>query len=190
MRSTPILIAIQVTRMHQEDLVRRFLDHRDATLAYIFALTRDYDAAEEIFQDVAVTIIQEAEKAGRIDHFDHWLREVARHRVADYYRRTGRRLAKEQPTGSMADVVSQAFEENAASPEENHARMKLLIDCVQGLNGRSREVINGFYRELKSLKELAASLCWKESSTKVALSRARKTLAECVEGKLRARQVQ
>ncbi len=176
--------------MHQEDLVRKFLDHRDSTLAYIFALTRDYDAAEEIFQDLAVTIIQEAGKESRIDHFDHWLREVARHRVADYYRKHGRRLAKEQPTGAMADVVSLAFEENPAAPDASHLRMKLLLDCLQGMTGRSREVIEGFYRDLKSLKELAASLSWKESSTKVALSRARKALAACVEGKLRAQQAE
>jgi DNA-directed RNA polymerase specialized sigma24 family protein len=49
-------------------------------------------------------------------------------------------------------------------------------------------VIEGFYRERKSLKQLAAALEWKENSVKVALSRARKLLADCVHMKLRVQE--
>jgi RNA polymerase sigma factor (sigma-70 family) len=174
--------------MSQQELVRRFLEHRDVILGFIYALTLDYDVAEEVFQNVAVSILQEATKPADIGNFQGWAREVARHRVADYYRQHARRQAMEPPSGSMVDVLAQAFGENEITPQANQARMKSLLDCLQRLTGRSRDVIEGFYRDRKSLKDLAAGLSWQENSVKVALSRARKMLADCIEVRLRAEQ--
>jgi RNA polymerase sigma factor (sigma-70 family) len=171
--------------MEQGELVKRFLEHRDVILSFIYALTRDYDAAEEVFQNVAVVIIQQAGQPTSIENFLGWVREVARHRVADYYRDQARRLAREQPAGTMIETISQAFAEHEIAPQEIHARMKCLLECLERLTGRSREVIDGFYRDRKSLRDLAARLDWKENSVKVALSRARKVLADCIALRLR-----
>jgi RNA polymerase sigma-70 factor (ECF subfamily) len=175
--------------MNQGEMVKRFLEHRDVILSFIYALTRDYDVAEEIFQNVAVAILQESGRATGVANFLGWAREVARHRVADYYRERARRGALEQPSGGMIEIVAQAFAENELIPQASQARMKSLLECLERLTGRSREVIEGFYRDRKSLKELAASLDWKENSVKVALSRARKLLADCVHMKLRVQEV-
>jgi RNA polymerase sigma-70 factor (ECF subfamily) len=174
--------------MDQGELVKRFLENRDVILSFIFALTRNYDAAEEIFQNVAVAILQEADRATNVGNFLGWAREVARHRVADYYRQQARRTAMEQPSGVMIEVIAQAFAENEIAAEANHLRMKSLLECLERLTGRSREVIEGFYRDRKSIKDLAANLEWKDSSVKVALSRARKILADCIQMRLRVQQ--
>jgi DNA-directed RNA polymerase specialized sigma24 family protein len=50
--------------------------------------------------------------------------------------------------------------------------------------GRSREVIQQRYQDGKSNSAIATSMGWKLDSVKVALSRARKTLAACIERKL------
>ncbi len=174
--------------MNQAELVKRFLEHRDVILSFIYALTRDYDVAEEIFQNLAVAILQESNRATNVENFLGWVREVARHRVADYYRQQARRSAVEQPSGGLVDVIAQAFAENEGTPQASQARMKSLLECLQRLTGRSRDVIEGFYRQRKSLRELAAALDWKENSVKVALSRARKLLADCIHMKLRVQE--
>ena len=174
--------------MEQPDLVRRFLDHRDMILGFIYALTLDYDVAEEVFQDVATSILREGSREANVSNFPVWARQVARHRVADYYRKHARRSAVERPAGAMADVIAQAFVENEVTPQANQSRMKALLDCLSRLSGRPRDVIEGFYRDRQSLKELAARLSWKETSVKVALSRARKVLADCIEVKMRGQQ--
>src|SRR5262249_44480343 len=127
--------------MNQGDLVKRFLEHRDVILSFIYALTRDYDVAEEIFQNVAVAILQESNRATSVDNFLGWAREVARHRVADYYRQQTRRTGIEQLSGGMIEVVAQAFGENEVGPQASQARMKFLLDCLERLTGRSRDVI-------------------------------------------------
>src|SRR5262245_3878054 len=98
--------------MDQGELVKRFLENRDVILSFIYALTRNYDAAREIFQNVAVSILQESGRATNIENFRGWASEVARHRVADFYRQQARRTAREQPSGAMIEVISQAFAEN------------------------------------------------------------------------------
>jgi RNA polymerase sigma-70 factor (ECF subfamily) len=175
--------------MEKEELIKRFLENRDVLMGFVYALTRDFDVAEEIFQNVAVSIIGAAEKATGVENFLGWAREIARHRVADYYRQNARRSALERPSGGMIEVISQTFQENDLTPQVNQLRMKSLLECLERLTGRSRDVIEGFYRGRKSVRDLAVSLDWKENSVKVALSRARKVLADCVEVKLRAQGV-
>jgi RNA polymerase sigma factor (sigma-70 family) len=174
--------------MAQEPLVKQFLDNRDAILGFILALTRDYDAAEEIFQEVAMVILKEAERATVVANFMAWGREVARRHVADYYKKRARRDRVGQPSGTMEEVIAQAFEENETVLENQKLRFQCLLECIQRLSGRSRELIEGFYGRRKSLRELAVALAWQEDSVKVALSRARKTLADCIKGRLRLRE--
>jgi RNA polymerase sigma factor (sigma-70 family) len=172
--------------MGPQDLIRRFLDHRDTIFGFIYALTMDYDVAEEVFQNVAASLLQEGTRAASVNDFQPWVLQVARHRVADYYRQNARRAAMEQPSGAMADIIAQAFGEHEITPQANHLRMRSLLECLQKLSGRSREVIEGFYRDRKSLRELAGSMGWTENSVKVALSRARKVLADCINLRMRS----
>ena len=56
--------------MAPEQLVKQFLDHRDVILGFILALTRDHAVAEEIFQDVAMVILEEARRAIQSDRMN------------------------------------------------------------------------------------------------------------------------
>ena len=174
--------------MGDAQLVKQFLENRDAILAFTYALTRDYDVAEEIFQNVALVILEEARRTPNVGDFMAWAREVVRRRVAEYYRKNAKQLLKEQPSGSMAEVVSQAFQENDITAQASHTRMKALLECLERLTDRSRQVIEGFYRGRKSIRDIASGLAWTENSVKVALSRARKVLADCVQTKLLAQE--
>jgi DNA-directed RNA polymerase specialized sigma24 family protein len=53
------------------------------------------------------------------------------------------------------------------------------------LTDRMRDLVTRRYRDGVPLDELASGMGWKTESVKVALSRARKALAECVHTKLR-----
>src|SRR5687767_8502727 len=100
--------------MTQPDLVRQFLENRDALLGFIFALTRDPDAAEEVFQNVGLAVVDEANRGTRVADFRRWAREIARHRVADYYRDRSRTRALPALPDSMLSVVCLSFDENEA----------------------------------------------------------------------------
>ena len=171
--------------MESHDLARQFVQHRDTLYGYVFALTRDHDAAEDILQEVGVSILTEATRGGSPDNFVAWARGLARNRVADHYRRLASRRRHEVPFEEFADAVDRAFAEYAPTPDDNHQQLKLLRECLDGLTARVRKIIDLRYHGRQSLAEIAASLSWKPASIKVALSRARRALADCLARKLR-----
>ena len=171
--------------MESSELVRQFVQHRDMLYGYILALTRDHNLADDILQDVGVSILTEAKRGVNPEAFISWARGLVRHRVADHYRRLASRRRHEVHFEEFADAVDLAFAEHAPAPEDNQHQLKLLRECLDGLTARVRTIIDLRYSGNRSIGEIAASLSWTPASIKVALSRARRTLADCVGRKLR-----
>jgi len=171
--------------MEPGELFPEFVQQRDLLYGYILALTRDPNLADDILQDVGVSILTEAKRGTRPEAFIPWARGVARHRVADHYRRLAARRRHERHFDQFADAVDMAFAEHAPAAEDNGHQLKLLRECLEGLTARVRTIIDLRYSGRRSIGEIAASLSWTPGSIKVALSRARRTLADCVRRKLR-----
>jgi RNA polymerase sigma-70 factor, ECF subfamily len=167
-------------------LVSQFLESRDVLLAFIYSLTRDYGVAEEVFQEVSLVILEEARKEAEIMHFASWSREVARRRVAEYYRKSSRDRAQHL-SETLTDAIADAFAEQDVSIEIRQTQMAQLLECLKAISGRSRQVIEKFYHQRRSVREIAQALGWQENSVKVALSRARKVLADCVQVRMSLR---
>ncbi len=169
--------------MSQSAMTREFLQNRQALLGFIFALTRDPLAAEEVFQEVALAILGEAAAGKSVDPFLPWAREVARRRVAEYYRKsTQRRVASLNE--SMVDLISQSYRENEEAPERDALRLASLRRCVDQLGGRAREAIDLRYRLRRGIEEIASAFSWRSDSVHVLLARTRRILADCVRSKL------
>jgi RNA polymerase sigma-70 factor (ECF subfamily) len=173
---------VNVMKAKSSDLVRKFLEQRDGLLTFIFALTRDRDAAEDIFQETGIAVVEEAGRGIEVAHFLPWLHEIARRRVADYFRRKSRRGALEQ-SGILEEVVSLAFVENAEDPAEVREGREHLDECLEELPPSQRELIERRYREQAPLRDIAEAADSTEGSVKVLLWRARRQLARCIEGK-------
>ena len=172
--------------MDPKRLTRSLLENRDALLGFIFALCREGDAAEEIFQEVALAVVDEEGKGTEVVHFLPWVREIARRRVQEHYRQRVRLRAIAPLSDSMADLITRSFEENAHSPQAGRLGDKYLLECLGRLTERVREIVLRRYRDWTPLDEIAAAVDWKVPSVKVALSRARKALFDCVHSRLRA----
>jgi len=167
--------------MRESSLVQQLIENRDVILGFILALARDYNLAEEVFQDVSLAVVDQANKGARVGEFMPWARTIARRTLAEHYRKMGKLREAEQSLGAVGEVIDQAFEENRISAEGNAVRQKHLRECFDRLTDRSKELIKGYYHDARSIKDVAALLGWSEGSVKVGLARARKALAECIE---------
>jgi RNA polymerase sigma-70 factor (ECF subfamily) len=165
------------------DLVRQLLEHRDGLFGFVLALTHDREAAEEIFQEVGLAVVEEAGKKTDVLRFLPWVHELARRRVAEYYRRNSRRRALEH-SEPLDAVVALAFQEGAADPAAVSARQEHLEHCLEELPGSQRDMIAARYRDHTPLKDIADGARSTEGSIKVLLWRARRQLARCIEGKM------
>ncbi len=167
-------------------MLSQFLQQRDMILAYLLAQTGDLDVAEEVFQEVGIVVVQESQRGTEVKLFSAWIREVSRRRLAEFYRKRNERGEQFVLSGAMADVVDQAFAENAPLCDQQQTMFKKLKECVEQLKRRAREVIQLRYYEEKDNAQIAKSMNWTVPSVRVALSRARKLLSECVQRKMRS----
>src|ERR1700748_24828 len=110
------------TTMVGARLETQFLANRDLLLGFIYSLTRDYDVAEEVFQDVSLVILQEARSGTFVADYMAWSREGARRRVAEHYRKRSRDAAHRLP-GSLDQLVDQAFLEHQPVLEAQQTQM-------------------------------------------------------------------
>jgi RNA polymerase sigma-70 factor (ECF subfamily) len=166
------------------DLTRKFLEHRDGLLGFILALTRNREAAEEIFQETGLVIVQEAGRGTRVDQFLPWAHEIARRRVAEHFRKNARRISIEH--AGVDEAVSLAFEENAADAAVLQQSQKHLEDCLEGLSKDQKALLDRRYRDRSPLRDIARDADTTEGSVKVLLWRVRRQLARCIEGKIAA----
>ena len=172
-----------MTNIKAADLVRQLLEQRDGLFGFILALTRDREAAEEIFQEVGLAVVEESAKKTDVLRFLPWVHELARRRVAEYYRRSSRRRALEH-SEPLDAVVSLAFQEGAADPADLNLRQEHLETCLEDLSPAQRQLIERRYRDHAPLRDIADKAASTEGTIKVLLWRARRQLARCIEGKM------
>ena len=131
--------------MESSDLARQFIQHRDLLYGYVFALTRDHEVAEDLVQDVGVSILTEATHgtASRIN-FVPWARGLARHRVTDHYRRVWPPAASTRCTLRNSPTPwTWLLPSTRRTPEDNHAAAQAPARMPQGeLTARVRTMID------------------------------------------------
>ena len=165
-----------------DDLVKAYLTHREFLFGYTLALTRDPEAAEDVFQEVGLAIVGEARKDTEVEQFMGWARELVRRRVAEYFRLRSRRRSRE---GSLEKVIERAFSEYEPPAGEGQLRHAALLECLGSLPERRKELIQARYQDLKSIRAIAEAITWTDAAVKVALWKARQALFECVENRVR-----
>ena len=171
-----------MSKLEASDLVKLLLEHRDGLFGYLLALTRDRAAAEEVFQEVGLAVVEEAGRGARVAKFLPWVHEMARRRVAGYFRKSSRRAFAR--LDSLDEIVGVAFEENETSVDARLRREDCLTECLDELPGTQREMVDRRYRDEASIPEIARALDWTEGAVKVALWKTRRRLEGCVEGKM------
>ncbi|MBI4566509.1 MAG: sigma-70 family RNA polymerase sigma factor [Planctomycetes bacterium] len=166
------------------DLVKLLLEHRDGLFGFILALTRDREAAEEVFQEVSLAVVEESNRRTHVAQFLPWVHEIARRRVAEHFRKNARRNAIERRE-SLDDVVGQAFEENVTDVHAHLRRQDYLDQCTEEPPHMQRQMIRKRYRDRASIKKIAEAFDWTKEAVKVSLWNARRRLAACIDEKMR-----
>ncbi len=170
------------------DLVAQFVAARRHLRAFLLTMTRRMDIADEILQELSVQILREARRGTVPENPYAWMLGMARHRVADYYRSQARQQHNLQRLLELAETMEAAFIENPPPPseacEEDDPRLQHLRSCMEQLTEKTRSMLEDRYRQSKPIEAIANKMNWTMGSVKVALSKARKVLAECVRRKL------
>ncbi|QDT63578.1 sigma-70 family RNA polymerase sigma factor [Calycomorphotria hydatis] len=162
-----------------EEFVRLFGKHHLRILAYVRSMVHDQAAAEDVFQEVCVSLWKSYPKYRADKDFSPWAFGIAHNQILKYWRKNRRdkHVFGEKLTSHLsADVIDLL--------ESEESRRQALDDCVGRLSKRHRDLLRAFYG--KNLKAGMIAEEWNCSVHAIykALKVMRRTLFDCVERKL------
>ncbi|MDA1018027.1 MAG: sigma-70 family RNA polymerase sigma factor [Planctomycetota bacterium] len=152
-----------------------FLQHAAAVRGFVLGLVADRAAADDIVQEVFLTVVQKEADSRRDEDFLPWVRGIARNKVLENYRRqrSGTILFDQEMIGLLA--VS-----GETSDDKWQRRREALAQCLERLAPRAREVVDLRYADQPlAPPELARRIGWTTNAVNAALARARAFLREC-----------
>jgi RNA polymerase sigma factor (sigma-70 family) len=164
-----------------EDIVIRFLvSHRSHLLVFIRGIVRDRDLAEDVYQDVCVSVVLKRDEIEDVGHLRNWCRQAARFRAIDALRR------RNSEAYVMDQAVLDLVEADWAGRDDKAVehRQGALRACLEQLSPYVQELIRLRYGEGLSGAGLAEALNRQVNTVYVALSRAHNTLAACIRTRL------
>jgi RNA polymerase sigma-70 factor (ECF subfamily) len=167
-----------------EEVQRLFLRHAGLLRGFILGLLPDHNRAEDVFQEVFLTVTRKAAEFTAGSNFLAWVRTIARLKVLEACRaaRGGPHLLDPE---ALDAVIAVAGEADDVWDQKREA----LEQCMKQLAPRAREILELRYSdEFLPPPEIAARLSWTVGAVHVALSRARKFLQECTRRRLAPRE--
>lgn len=151
----------------------------------IAAMVPDSGLVPDLTQEVFVIAYNRLSSYRSGTNFNAWIGTIARNVAQNerrrwYRRREVHRDYQAEAEYKLAESIDR-FVENL--PEETLAALQ---DCVDGLHGKTRALVDGFYNDQSSIKELSSILKMSAGAAKVALHRARQALGRCIQKKGRS----
>lgn len=170
--------------MTPEAMITIYTAERHVLLGYIMAIVRDYQLAEDVYQETAVAILKDLNGFDPTRDFRAWIRGVARNKAKQALTRISRE--EKLPSEDVEVLIDQAYEEQGQEDRSYLIRYQAYLpDCMARLPGWQRIAVRLRYAENLNLEAIARNLDKSVGAVQVGLSRARSLLHKCIEKKWR-----
>lgn len=153
-----------------------FLQHREALLAYVSSLEPNFSDAQDILQEVFLTLSRKAHAWTDGTNFLAWACTVSRYETLNFQRTRSRRTAR-----LNEDVVDLLYGAEVPNEVSLQRQIATLQTCLSRLAPTARELIMRRYHRGQLPGEIASAIGWRPNAVRVALTRARQFLRECAE---------
>lgn len=151
-----------------------FVQHRESLLAYVCSIEPNFSDAQDILQEVFLTLSRKAHAWTDGTNFLAWACTVSRYETLNFQRTRSRRTAR-----LNEDVMELLYSGEIPTELRLQEYTSALQDCMDRLAPTARELILRRYHRNQSPAEIAAEMGWKPNAVSVALTRARHFLREC-----------
>jgi RNA polymerase sigma-70 factor (ECF subfamily) len=164
----------------QTEMVQQlFVKYTPAIRAFIRAFLLDFNHADDVLQDSFLVVTAKANTFQEGTNFLAWVTAIAKLKVLEFHR-------KNRAVGpTFSPEVMDALCATAPIAESTDDLQVMLEKCLEELAPSAREAIDMRYGEACKPTEIARRLGWKPESVYVTLSRARMSLRDCVDRKMK-----
>jgi RNA polymerase sigma-70 factor, ECF subfamily len=157
-----------------------FVKHQCAVRAFILSLRPDFAEAEDILQEVFLTVTRKAGEFRLDSSFRAWAFAIARYKVLEAHRQ------RQRPgVTSLSDEAIEALAASAPEEDQFESRLQIVRNCLERLAPRAQQIVRLRYHGEHRPDEIARRLDWTCNAVNVALSKARSVLRDCIERKLK-----
>jgi RNA polymerase sigma-70 factor, ECF subfamily len=157
-----------------------FVQHANAIRGFVLGLWPDADRANDIVQEVFLTVSAKANDFQIGTNFRAWAFSVAKNKV----RQTMQKAADWRVQPLSGEVIDALTADEVDAFDHHDERLQALNDCIQRLAPQARRTVELRYREGQSPPAIAGLMHWTTNAVKVALSRAKDFLRGCVHKRL------
>ena len=166
---------------HALHVQQLFVRHQQTVLGYVLSIEPNFADAQDIVQRVFLAVSRKAQTWSAGTDFLAWACTVARYETLHFQRTRGRRAARLDE-----DVIELVYADEAVDESEWQQRVDALRRCLGRLAPRAEELVWRRYHGAQMPGEIATAIGWTVNAVRVALTRARNALRECMEKKLKA----
>ena len=155
-----------------------FVKHQLGLRAFILSLEPNFTDAEDLLQEVFLVVTRKANEFQEGTNFFAWACTIARFKLLELLRRRARSQALSE---EVIEVLC------AVEPEAqfDDSRLAILQHCLEQLAPKARQMMFLRYYGEHSPSQIARLVSWTPNAVRVALSRARTVLQECLERRMR-----
>lgn len=155
-----------------------FVRHENSIRAFVRALQPSLSDADDVMQETFLTISRKASTFEPGTNFLAWACGVARLKVLENFRQRKR-------ANVLSEAAIIALTEDAPSPESLQEREDALTGCLDTLTPKMRDLLWRRYSRRQSSTEMAEAAGMTSTAVRVALSKARVVLRDCINAQLR-----
>jgi RNA polymerase sigma-70 factor, ECF subfamily len=155
-----------------------FMVHQQALLAYLLSIVPNLPDAQDILQDAFLVVSKKANTWTEGTSFLAWGCAIVRYEALHYARSSKKRMLP------LDEDVIELLHCESLPLDNLDAQIERLKECLKRLSPRSRELIILRYHTAQLPEQIATRVNWSVNSVRVALTRARQALRECIEQRL------
>lgn len=170
--------------MSRDEIVKGAFQHREALLSYAFAILRDWVRAEDVVQDAFIVVMNKWAEFKPGTSLFLWIRQIVHFKTLEAVRAKKMSPVEEELLSRVAASMQRGLDEEIADLQR--LKGQALQRCMSHLDSRSTGLLSGFYAESLSCESLAQLQRRSVNSVRLALSRLRKQLHDCVARQLPA----
>ena len=157
------------------EFVRLWTMHGQRIYAYLLALSSNYADADEIYQEVGMTLWQKFDEYTPGTNFHAWARQVALNKVRNF--RLLRRHDTTLCSPELLDAIDQTVDRTIETLDAQH---KAFADCFDKLSPKNKDLIERRYQPGASPRTVAEQVGRNVNSIYQALARIHNSLFDCV----------
>ncbi len=164
----------------RDEVVKGAFRYRDALMSYAFGILRDWSRAEDVVQDAYIIVMNQWEDFRPGTSLYYWVRQIVFNKSMETVRARSRERSGMDETvlSLVSDVIGKYFDEREA--DQQRVMRRALEQCMERLDRRSVSLLKGFYARSLPCEMLANLQKRSVNAIRLALSRLRKQLHECM----------